>query len=307
MTLEIVNINKSYGANHVLKDVSFTATSEKTMGLLGRNGHGKTTAIKVIMGIIYADNGDVLLDGAPINRNDVKLGYLPEERGLYQNVKVLEQMVYFAKLRGMRGKQAKKSALELLEKLEMTEYIKSEAITLSKGNQQKIQLAVTLLNDPDILILDEPFSGLDPVNSRLLQELIEENARKNKLIIFSSHQLASVEEFCQDICIMNHGEIVLAGHLREIKDSYPKDKIRILPTTGTENILREALISLEPQGFKFEEKTDESFLVYLNNEADKNQLYSQLTSRDADIHTFAVQSPTLLEIFLEKAGDEDVA
>jgi ABC-2 type transport system ATP-binding protein len=297
MTLEIRGVNKSFGAKHVLKDVSFTATSEKTMGLLGRNGHGKTTAMKIIMGIIYADSGEVLLDNAPINRKAVKLGYLPEERGLYQNVTVIDQMTYFGKLRGMKGAAARKAAVSLLEKLEMTEYIKSQAITLSKGNQQKIQLAVTLLNDPDILILDEPFSGLDPVNANLLQELIEENSRLDKIIIFSSHQLASVEEFCQNICIMNHGRIILDGNLREIKNSYPKDKIRVL--TGTEQNLREVLKTHE-----FDE-TENGFLIRLNEPQEKDGLIEKLMQSQVDIQSFSVESPTLLEIFLEKVGSED--
>ena len=281
MLLEIKNVNKFYGKNHVLKDVSFTASSERTLGLLGRNGHGKTTTMKILMGIIYADSGEVLLDGAPLNKSQIKLGYLPEERGLYAKVVILEQMIYFGRLRGMSANHAKKSATEILEKLGMTEYTKKRADTLSKGNQQKIQLGIALLNDPDIIVLDEPFSGLDPVNSKILQNLITENSAKQKLIIFSSHQMAQVEEFCQDVCIINRGEVKLRGNLHEIKNTYPKDKIRVLNSHGKEEILDAPI---------------DGCLA---------TVASDFNERGIDIDSISFVKPTLLQIFLETAGDEN--
>ena len=281
MLLEIKSLNKFYGKNHVLKDVSFTASSERTLGLLGRNGHGKTTTMKILMGIIYADSGEVFLDGAPLKKSSVKLGYLPEERGLYAKVVILEQMIYFGKLRGMSTRDAKKSATDILEKLGMTEYIKKRADSLSKGNQQKIQLGIALLNDPDIIVLDEPFSGLDPVNSKILQNLITENSAKQKLIIFSSHQMAQVEEFCQDVCIINRGEVKLHGNLHEIKNTYPKDKIRVLTSHGKEEVL--------------DAPVDGCLAT----------VASDFNKRGIDIDSISFVKPTLLQIFLETAGDEN--
>ncbi|MDR2166310.1 MAG: ATP-binding cassette domain-containing protein [Clostridiales bacterium] len=281
MLLEIKNINKFYGDNHVLKDVSFTASSSRTLGLLGRNGHGKTTCMKIIMGIIYGDSGEVLLNGAPLKNSGVKLGYLPEERGLYQKVQILEQMVYFGKLRGMSAAAARASAAGLLEKLGMTEYTKKKADSLSKGNQQKIQLGIALLNDPDIIILDEPFSGLDPVNSKILQNLILESVEKSKLIIFSSHQMAQVEEFCQDVCLIKHGEVKLTGNLREIKNSYPKDKILVITEAGEE--------------LKMDAPQD----------GDLSQIIAEFRQKGVGIESISVLKPSLLEIFLEKVGEGD--
>jgi len=281
MQLEIKNINKHYGDKHVLKDVSFTASSERTLGLLGRNGHGKTTIMKIMMGIVYGDSGEVLLDGKPLSTSKVKLGYLPEERGLYQKVTILEQMIYFGKLRGMSWNDAKKSSTDILEKLGMTEYTKKKADTLSKGNQQKIQLGIALLNDPDIIVLDEPFSGLDPVNSKILQNLIAENAAKNKLIIFSSHQMAQVEEFCEDICLIKDGEVRLTGNLREIKNSYPKDHVKVVTDCGKEDI------------------------VAAPADGDLSAVMADYSSRGLAVDSVSFVKPTLLQIFLEKVGDDD--
>ena len=281
MTLEVRNINKHYGEKHVLKDVSFTASSERTLGLLGRNGHGKTTTMKIMMGIVYGDSGEVLLDGVPLSTANVKLGYLPEERGLYQKVGILEQMTYFGKLRGMSFSNAKTSATKILEKLGMTEYIKKKADTLSKGNQQKIQLGIALLNDPDIIVLDEPFSGLDPVNSRILQNLILENDAKKKLIIFSSHQMAQVEEFCQDICLIKDGEVKLTGNLNEIKNSYPREKVRVITSGGTDETVDAPI------------------------DGDLSRIMADYKGRGVDVDSVSFVKPTLLQIFLEKVGDED--
>lgn len=281
MLLEIKNINKHYGEKRVLTDVSFTASSGRTLGLLGRNGHGKTTTMKIMMGIIYGDSGEVFLDGSPLNKSKAKFGYLPEERGLYQKVQILEQMVYFGKLRGMPFAKAKKSATELLEKLEMTEHLKKKADTLSKGNQQKIQLAIALLNDPDIIILDEPFSGLDPVNAKTLSNIIEENAARQKVIIFSSHQMAQVEEFCQDICIIKNGVVKLTGNLHEIKNSYPRDKVLVV----TEN------------GDKHQVQAPEN--------GDLAGVVNDYKAKGIGVDSVSILRPSLLEIFLEKVGEDN--
>ena len=303
MVLDVRGLNKSYGDKQVLTDVSFSVESGRTLGLLGRNGHGKSTTMKIIMGIIYGDTGEVTVDGIPIAKTGLRLGYLPEERGLYQKIAVIDQVIYFGKLRGLTGATAKKKAVELLEKLEMTEYAKQKAITLSKGNQQKIQLAIAMLNEPDIIILDEPYSGLDPVNSRLLQNMIEESATKNKIVLFSSHQLKTVEEFCRDICIINYGKVLLNGNLRDIKNEYPKNRLLVVPETGKESELRRVVEILKDEGVcESHDDADLGIIINLNSEGNKNAILNKVLS-ETEINSFSIVEPTLLEIFLEKVGD----
>jgi ABC-2 type transport system ATP-binding protein len=306
MLLEIKHINKSFTDKQVLHDVSFSVESNHTLGFLGRNGSGKTTTIRIIMSIISADSGEVLLDGMNLSRTNFKMGYLPEERGLYQKVPILEQMAYFGRLKGMTPGSAKKSALALLEKLDAAEYAEKPANTLSKGNQQKIQLAIALLNDPDILILDEPFSGLDPVNTKLLSDVIEENAKLAKVIFFSSHQLANVEEFCEDVCLIDKGRVILFGNLKEIKDLYPKDKLLIVSDQSGESRLMETLDTNE--GVKKlilgYESDKNGITISLKESGGKDLLLHTLTDSQVNVplHSFSVVAPRLLDIFLEKVG-----
>ena len=198
MRLEVRNLRKSFGETEVLHGVSFSVESGSALGLLGRNGAGKTTTIRILMDVFKADEGEVWLDGSRLNPRKAGIGYLPEERGLYPKKKVGEQIVYLAQLRGMGSKEAKESMKHWLERLGVGEYENRKLETLSKGNQQKVQLAQTLVCDPQIIILDEPFSGLDPVNSQILKDVINEEIQKGKLVIFSSHQMSYVEEFCQN-------------------------------------------------------------------------------------------------------------
>ena len=290
MNLEVKDVNKYYGKNHVLKDVSFTATNNRTLGLLGRNGHGKSTIMKVIMGIISSESGTVTLDGQVLNQKNFKLGYLPEERGLYPKINIVDQMIYFGKLRGLSASEARKQSMNFLERMEMGEYLKKKAQELSKGNQQKIQLALALLNDPDILILDEPYSGLDPVNSAMLLGFVNEAVQKGKLVIFSSHQLITVEEFCDDICIINRGEVVSSGNIKDIKKEYPKSELYI-EGSGLERYL---------QGEKFENEKS-GFLVKFDGEDHKKNILTKLVEANVDV--FKIVEPTLLEIFLDKIGE----
>ena len=196
MKLELLNIYKSFGEKKVLTDLSFSAESGKAFGILGRNGAGKTTTIRILMDVFPADSGRVLLDGKPIDYTKVGIGYLPEERGLYPKKAIIEQLVYFAELKGMSRKDATRSVDTWLERLGMTEYRNKRLDTLSKGNQQKIQLITALAHDPHIVILDEPFSGLDPVNAMLLKDVVKEQIALGKIVLFSSHQMNYIEEFC---------------------------------------------------------------------------------------------------------------
>ena len=195
MILELKNIDKSFGDKEVLKGVSFTAEGGKAFGLLGRNGAGKTTSIRILMNVFPANSGEVLIDGKPIDYGKIGIGYLPEERGLYPKKLIIDQLVYFAELKGMNTKDAVKAVDYWLDRLGMTEYRNKRLDTLSKGNQQKIQLITALAHDPDIVILDEPFSGLDPVNAMLLKDVVKEQIAKGKIVLFSSHQMSYIEEF----------------------------------------------------------------------------------------------------------------
>ena len=233
MKLEVKDIRKSFGDKEILKGISFSVESGKALGLLGRNGAGKTTTIRILMDVFHANSGELLLDGEKFDPRKVQIGYLPEERGLYPKREILEQMVYLARLRGVSRKQAVENSKRWLKRLEVDQYATKLLETLSKGNQQKVQLASTLVCDPDIVILDEPFSGLDPVNSQILQDVVQELITEGKIVIFSSHQMSYVEEFCEDIVIINHGEVALSGNLSEIKREFGKDQL-VISGVGTE-------------------------------------------------------------------------
>ena len=225
MILELKNIEKSFGEKKVLTGVSFKAEGGKAFGLLGRNGAGKTTSIRILMDVFPANSGEVLIDGQPINYDKIGIGYLPEERGLYPKKIIIDQLTYFAELKGMSNKAAVKSIDYWLERLGMTEYRNKRLDTLSKGNQQKIQLITALAHNPDIVILDEPFSGLDPVNAMLLKDVVKEQIAKGKIVLFSSHQMSYIEEFCDSIAILNNGVVALHGDLHDIKRDYPRDRL----------------------------------------------------------------------------------
>lgn len=298
MKIELKNICKSFGNNNVLKNICFSAESGKALGLLGRNGAGKTTSIRILMGVFYAEAGEVLLDGEPINRDDIVIGYLPEERGMYAKKQILEQLVYFAQLKGMTKKQAKEGGMNYLKKLGMEEHAKKKLETLSKGNQQKIQLIATLISNPDVIILDEPFSGLDPVNAQMLKNIIKEEQEKGKVIIFSSHQMNYIEEFCDNIAIIKDGSIVLSGSLSEIKRSYERNKI-IIDCNDIEKVQK--AIPFKSEAIK------EGLLIYLDNENQKSELIKQLATMDIDINSIKVYEPDLNSIFIEYTEDKNEA
>ena len=216
MLLEVKNVVKTFGEKRVLDGISLQVESGAALGLLGRNGAGKTTTIRIVMGVFPADSGEILLDGKPISKSGATFGYLPEERGLYPKKRIGDQLVYLARLRGLSKTDAVASVKRWLARLGMEEVYAKKLDTLSKGNQQKIQLASTLLHDPDIVILDEPFSGLDPVNASLLKDVVRELVAAGKTVIFSSHQMGYVEEFCDNIAILNGGRIVLDGNLQDV-------------------------------------------------------------------------------------------
>ncbi len=304
MRLEARGLRKSFGGKEVLHGISFQVESGKALGLLGRNGAGKTTTIRVLMDVFRADSGEVLMDGKKFEPRKYKIGYLPEERGLYPQKKVLDQMVYLAQLRGMGAREARKSGMSWLERLGIGEYAGRKLETLSKGNQQKVQLAQTLICDPDIIILDEPFSGLDPVNSQILRDVVREQIGLGRLVIFSSHQMGYVEEFCENIVIINHGEIVLDGKLADIKKEYGRNRL----TLSALNYTPEELAARMEAGFGGIVKVDQIKKRYLVLEGlcedAKKKLLEALAASDIDVEQTGCYEPSLNDIFVMKAGDE---
>lgn len=301
MVIEIKNLTKSFGEKEVLKDIGFSAQSGKAIGLLGRNGAGKTTTIRIIMGVFYQDGGEVLVDGKPIDREKIKIGYLPEERGLYPKKKIGEQLVYFGVLRGLSKPHAQEATARWLQRMGMSEYIDKKLETLSKGNQQKIQLAATLLCDPQLIILDEPFSGLDPVNAMLLKDVIKEMIAEGSAVIFSSHQMNYIEEFCDNIAILNGGRIALSGGINEIKRSYPRNNIEISSLQSKEIapfIIRSLSDCIESADI--DEKSS-AVRVRLKDPNLKDRLLSAVIEQGFDIDCFRVCEPTLNDIFVEYA------
>lgn len=304
MKLEVNGLKKSFGETEVLHGISFSVESGKALGLLGRNGAGKTTTIRIIMNVFKANEGEILLDGQPFQARSANLGYLPEERGLYPKKKVGEQIIYLAQLRGIRAAQAKKNMQYWLNRLGVQEYENRKLETLSKGNQQKVQLAQTLVCDPQIIILDEPFSGLDPVNSQILKDVISEQISKGKLVIFSSHQMNYVEEFCEDIVIINHGNIVLNGNLREIKKEFGKDRL-VLSLAGEE--AEETVRFVREQFGQIVEvcgTQKEKVILKLRENQTKQTLLRMLAETELDVECFGSYEPSLNDIFVESAGDE---
>ena len=302
MELSVHNIHKRFKEKQVLKGISFSAQSGQALGYLGRNGAGKTTTIRILTDIFKPDEGEIFFDGKPMDFKNVRLGYLPEERGLYPKVKVSEQMVYIGRLRGMDAASAKKKALILLDELEASEYWHKKLETLSKGNQQKIQLAIAVLHDPDVIILDEPFTGLDPVNAQILKNLISKEAKKGKIVLFSSHQMSYVEEFCSHICIINDGGIVVNGKINDIKKTYTRNCVSIMPEAGL-SVFEKLKNRPEWETITQSAAADgDTIKVTLKDERQKPVLLKLLMENEINIDRFSVVEPTLQEIFVEKAG-----
>ncbi len=294
MILELQNIEKSFGEKQVLTGVSFKAEGGKAFGLLGRNGAGKTTSIRILMNVFPANGGEVLIDGQPIDYNKVGIGYLPEERGLYPKKVIIEQLTYFAELKGMSKKAAVKAVDYWLGRLGMTEYRNKRLDTLSKGNQQKIQLITALAHNPDIVILDEPFSGLDPVNAMLLKDVVKEQIAQGKIVLFSSHQMSYIEEFCDSIAILNEGKVAISGDLRDIKRNYVRNRL-VVRSEHPDSIQNDfgASCTVMDNG---------DLMIYLSSAEDKKATMKQLVE-NYDIDEVRVFEPSLNDIFVEYAGD----
>ena len=297
MGLHIANVNKSFGDKKVVNDLSFSMDQPGVFGLLGTNGAGKTTTIRMILGILTKDSGRVDWDQKAIIRENVRFGYLPEERGIYPKAKVSEQLHYFARLRGMSRKEAKTSMDYWLERLKAKEYTNVIAEQLSKGNQQKIQLISSIIHDPELLILDEPFSGLDPINTDLFKSVIKELLEKGKYIIMSSHQMAAVEEYCREILILDDGNTILSGNLKEIKNGY-----------GRTNLFIDCEGDLAPlakdEGISDINDTATGFEMKISNDAQAHKLLDRIIKSGMRLDKFEIREPSLHEIFVELVGEK---
>lgn len=304
MKLEVKGLKKSFSGNEVLHGISFSVESGKALGLLGRNGAGKTTTIRILMDVFKADCGEILIDGKKFEPRNYQIGYLPEERGLYPKKKVTEQIVYLAQLRGVSAKDAKENTKVWLKKLGIEEYANRTLDSLSKGNQQKVQLAQTLVCNPEIVILDEPFSGLDPVNAQILKDTVRELISQNKLVIFSSHQMSYVEEFCEEIAIVNKGEVVLSGNLKEIKKEFGNNRLIL----SANNLTLSDLESICKDKFKdlviVNEVKKNYLILELFDSVKKNQLLENILKENVEIETFSIYEPDLTDIFVKKVGEE---
>lgn len=293
MTFVVKNISKKYGEKIAVEDASFELENPGVLGLIGTNGAGKTTTIRIILNILKKDEGEVLWDGKKITSRTKNFGYLPEERGLYPKMNIYKQLLYFASLKNLDLNKTKKEIDYWMKRLEILEYKNKMPNQLSKGNAQKVQLVIALLGDPKLLILDEPFSGLDPVNSETLKSIINELVDKGKYIIFCSHQMQMVEQFCEQIVIINNGKIVKQGNLKKIKDSYPVNKILLETKDDITKVLEK---------YKYEKKKDE-YIIEIGKT--KNQLLQELLDNNIDIEKFNLIRPNLQEIFIESVkGDK---
>lgn len=300
MKLQIRNLTKTFGKQEVLHGISFDVNSGKALGLLGRNGAGKSTTIRIIMNVFCANSGEVLLDGKPFHRSQYNIGYLPEERGLYPKRKVSDQLIYLAMLRGLSLKEAKERLKILLKKLNVEEYEDRILDTLSKGNQQKIQLAQSFMCDPDILILDEPFSGLDPINAQLLKELVKEAIENNKLVIFSSHQMHFVEEFCDELVILNKGNVVLTGNTKQLQKQFGENQLLL-------QFQNESEIDLLKKSHLCERVIEKGngCIVKLKEPFTKNELLQFCVEQKLNLERFQVYEASVEDIFVKMAGDNE--
>jgi len=300
MQLMINNISKSFGDKEVLHNVSFTVTSGQAMGFLGRNGAGKSTTIRCLMDVFRPDSGDFLLDGRPFKPRSLKIGYLPEERGMYQKNEVLAQLMYFARLRGASKADALKSANHWVDYFGLGDYKKKKLEVLSKGNQQKIQIAQSFLNEPDILILDEPFSGLDPVNARVFQDAISDFVKEGRLVIFSSHQMSYVEDVCDDVTLIHEGRILLSGDLDKIRREEGQNKLFLSVLSADETWERDLKAAFPTLLIS---PADDGLILDTQGTLTQGEIMAWLGRKGLVLRRFGLYEPSLNDIFIQKAGD----
>lgn len=295
MGLRVQNVSKSFGDKKAVDNLSFAVEEPGVYGLIGTNGAGKTTTIRMILGVMDHDQGEITWNGGPLNRRTVRFGYMPEERGIYPKVRVLDQLEYFGRLRGMSRRDAVASAQRWMERLEVTEYTQMPAEKLSKGNQQKIQLIATVIHDPELIFLDEPFSGLDPINTDVFKRVLGELIDAGKYIVMSSHQMSTVEEYCRDLTILTHGRAVLQGNLRQIKAGYGHTNLSV--SCG-----RDVTAKAEAHGLQLLEKTAEGWEFRIDGDEAAHAFLADLVKDGIYPERYEIREPSLHEIFVEKVG-----
>ena len=296
MGLKLQNVSKKFVGKQAVENVTFELSKPGVFGLLGTKEKKKTTTIRMLLGIIKKDTGEITWNDKKVERKHVNFGYLPEERGVYPKTKIQDQLMYFAELKGMNKKEAVEAIKKWAKVLKVEEYLQIPAEKLSKGNQQKIQFMTAILHDPELIVLDEPFSGLDPVNTEILKNIIIDLVSKGKYIIMSSHQMTSIEEFCSDILILNRGKTVLQGNLQEIKNTYPANRLEIISHQNIDKYIKEANMEIEL-------KTDNKYIIKIQNEVDAHNLLKDLIKENQIIDKFEIKKPTLNDIFIEKVGN----
>lgn len=308
MSLTVKNLTKIYGDKVVVENLSFDIKEPGVYALLGTNGAGKTTTLRMILGMLASNGGEVLWKGKPLNAVEANVGYLAEERGLYPKYSLLDQLLYFAKLKNVPKKTAMERIKYWSERLQVTEYVfppktkgrktskTYKAEQLSKGNQQKIQLMATLISDPELIILDEPLSGLDPVNTDLFKSIIREEISKNKYLIMSSHQMPTIEEFCSDITILKRGKAVLQGNLNEIKKSYGRVNLFVKCDIDIASYISDFNLTIV-------NKTPSEYHLRVSSEDEAMTFLGKLIEDKVPLVKFELREPSLHEIFVEKVGD----
>jgi ABC-2 type transport system ATP-binding protein len=294
--VELVEVTKTYENKVAVRELSLSIDAGQMFGLLGPNGAGKTSSIRMMMGITIPDSGSINLFGKPFERESLeRVGYLPEERGLYKKMKVLEQLVFFGELHGLSATEARKRATGWAKKLEIDEALGKKTEELSKGMQQKIQFIGALLHDPGLIVMDEPFSGLDPVNAKLLEQTLLELKDQGKAILFSTHRMDQVEKLCDSICLINNGEAVLAGRVREIKSRYERNHV-IVEFEGSPDFLNSCEIA-ESKNFSGHAE------IRLKEHGNAQKLLRE-ASAVATVYRFELVEPSLEEIFIQTVGSK---
>lgn len=296
MSLVLKNVSKTFVGKKAVDNISLSLEKPGVYGLLGTNGAGKTTTIRMLLGIIKKDNGEITWKGKAVDRKNVRFGYLPEERGVYPKTKIFDQLMYFAELKGMKKDEATKSIKKWAKELKVEEYLDQPAEKLSKGNQQKIQFMTAIIHDPELVVLDEPFSGLDPVNTEILKNIIINLVRNGKYVIMSAHQMATIEEFCSDILILDKGKTVLQGNLKEIKETYPANRVEV-------DVKQDITSYINELGLEIENEANNNYIIKIKEEEKAHKLLNKLIMAGIEVDKFEIKKPTLNDIFIEKVGE----
>jgi ABC-2 type transport system ATP-binding protein len=298
--LELQHLKKYYATHKAVDDISFSIAPGSIFGLLGPNGAGKTTLLRMITGIFYPDEGEILFNGRNFDpiKDIQQIGYMPEERGLYKKMKVGEQVLYLTQLKGLSEKEAKEKIKYWFRKLEITDWWNKKIGDLSKGMSQKVQFIATIAHDPALLILDEPFSGLDPINANLIKDEIFELSKKGKTIIFSTHRMEQVEEICDHIALVNEGKKILDGAVKQIKQDFKQHIFSLkLATDG-------GLLPVMPEGFTLVEQKEGELIIKLAENKSTNELLENFIQQGFTINSFHEILPSLNEIFIERVQKE---